>query len=78
MIFYFILRLSLPDGFLALRLGPAHLVQHHVADRGESFRLLDACRHELEAQQELSVVLTLPASLSQIWTARKVPRKESS
>lgn len=43
-----------------------HLVQHHIADGWEPLGLLYAGGHELEAQQEVSVVLPLSTGLRQI------------
>lgn len=51
-------------------LSVTYLVQHHIADRWEPLRLLYAGRHELEAQQEVPVILTLPTGLSQVWTTK--------
>ena len=48
--------------------GLAHLVQYHVTDWWEPLRLLNAGRHELEAEQVVPVVLSLPAALRQVWT----------
>jgi len=49
---------------------PTHLVQHHVTDGRETLRLLDAGGDELEAQQEVPVVLALPTVIGQVWIAR--------
>ncbi len=44
----------------------SHLIQHYITDGWEPLRLLYARRHELEAQQEVPVILTLPSCLRQI------------
>lgn len=51
-----------------------HLVQHHITDWREPFRLLYAGRHELEAQQEVPVILTLSTRLCQVCTIKKCLR----
>lgn len=43
-----------------------YLVQHHIADGREPLGLLCAGGHELEAQQEVPVILTLRTRLCQV------------
>lgn len=53
-----------------------HLVQHHIADGWEPLRLLCAGGHELEAQQEVSVVLPLSTGLRQVCGSKSRFRQE--
>lgn len=53
-----------------------HLVQHHIADGWEPLGLLYAGGHELEAQQEVSVVLALSTGLRQVCGSKKRFRHE--
>lgn len=53
-----------------------HLVQHHIADGREPLRLLYAGGHELEAQQEVSVVLALSTGLRQVCSKTRGKKKE--
>lgn len=55
-----------------------HLVQHHITDGWEPLRLLYAGGHELEAQQEVPVILTLPTGIGQVWTTKKFEREGES
>lgn len=55
-----------------------YLVQHHVTDGWEPLRLLYAGGHELEAQQEVPVVLTLPTGLRQVWSTEEKEKVETS
>lgn len=54
------------------------LVQHHVADGREPLGLLYAGGHELEAQQEVPVILTLRTRLRQVCAVqRQVPHTKT-